>query len=386
MEGIRTSFPKIVFLILNFNTFSMGPKLVFAVLLLFFQTSWTQTTGDNTLDGTKLLKVGFTPAPPFIVHEDTLVRGINVWLWERVAKDLQLDYELMPMGFSEMLDSLEAGTIDISINPLTITSERSRKMEFTHSFYASNSTIAVAETSSLEKLGEFIGAFFNLNFLKGLGVLLLIIFFFGLAGWYFERKKNPNHFRPGPRGIWDGLWWSAVTLTTVGYGDKAPRSRMGKMVALLLMFGGLLFISGLTASIASGLTVNHLTNDPDSFNEFKERSVGTVKNTGTSEFLKSHFFRDLSEFGSVSEGLSALKKKDIEAFMYDEPILKYRINKDSVLGDIHILPVQFDVQFYAFGIAKRRIALEQAISQRILEIMESEEWSVVLNEFKLNEL
>jgi ABC-type amino acid transport substrate-binding protein len=358
-------------------------SFLFFVLLLTGARG--QSKSDNPFSNTEVLKVGYTTAPPFVVQEDTVLRGINVWLWKRVAKDLKLEYELLPMDFSDMLDSLETGGVDVSINPLTITSDRSKKMEFTHSFYASNSTVAVAEISSFDKLLDFVRAFFNLNFLKGLGVLLLIIFLFGLAGWYFERRENPDHFRSGLHGIWDGLWWSAVTLTTVGYGDKAPRTRMGKTVALILMFGGLLFISGLTASIASGLTVNHLTNDPDSFNEFKERSVGSIKNTGTSEFLRSRFFKDLTEYNSVTEGLSALKNNDIDAFMYDEPILKYRIAKDSSMTHIGILPIKFDIQFYAFGIAKKRTKLEQAISQRILEIMETEEWRIILNEFKLNE-
>ncbi|WP_425237155.1 transporter substrate-binding domain-containing protein [Ulvibacterium sp.] len=358
----------------------------FLFFALFLIGTKGQSKSDSLSLNTEVLKVGYTTAPPFVVKEDTVLRGINVWLWKKVAKDLGLEFELLPMDFSDMLDSLESGGIDVSINPLTITSERSKKMEFTHSFYASNSTVAVAEISSFTKLLDFVRAFFNLNFLKGLGILLLIIFLFGLAGWYFERRENPDDFRTGFHGIWDGLWWSAVTLTTVGYGDKAPKTRMGKTVALILMFGGLLFISGLTASIASGLTVNHLTTDPDSFNEFKERAVGSVKNTGTNEFLKSRFFQDLKGYNTVAEGLSALKNNDIEAFMYDEPILKYNIARDSSMSSISILPIKFDVQFYAFGIAKKHPKLEQAISQRILEIIETEEWRLVLNEFKLNEL
>jgi len=358
----------------------MKNVLVSFVLLFLFNTKINAQVIKDTL------VVGYTTAPPFIVKNGENLEGINIWLWRRAAKDLKLNYRLIEMGFAEMLDSLKKGAIDVSINPLTITSERHKSMDFTDSFYASNSTIAVAELSSYQKLVSFLKGFFSANFMKGMMVLLLIIFLFGLVGWYFERKENPEQFRTGGKGIWDGLWWSAVTLTTVGYGDKAPRTRWGKVAALVLMFGGLLFISGLTASIASSLTVNQLNNNPDGFNEFKEREVGTIRNSSSSGFLKSHFFKNVKLFDGVQDGLTALNKNKIEGFIYDEPILKYRIGQDSTLQKISILPVKFDVQFYAFGIAKDRPLLERTISQRILEIMETNEWQVVLNEYGLTEL
>lgn len=360
----------------------MKKKLLLCFLSLFSYTIFAQET-DVVID---TLLVGYTTAPPFIVQEGEDLEGINIWLWKRVATDLKLAYKMVSMEFSNMLDSLETGGIDISINPLTITSERNRKMLFTDSFYASNSTIAVANVSSFQKFIQFIKSFLNQNFLKGLFVLLLIIFLFGLVGWYFERKENEEHFRKGYRGIWDGIWWSAVTLTTVGYGDKAPKTRMGKIAALVLMFGGLLFISGLTASIASSLTVNQLNSSPDGFNEFKERPIGTITNSSTSQFLKGHFFKDVKVYDGVVNGLAGLDAGEVSAFMYDEPILKYRIQEDSTLNTLQVLPVKFDVQFYAFGLSNSRFELEQTISQRILEIMETQEWQVVLNEYGLTEL
>jgi len=101
------------------------------------------------------LRVAYTQAPPFIIQENGLLEGINIWLWKRVAKDLELEYELIPMEFSQMLDSLKRGKVDLSINPLTISGDRSKSMEFTHSFFASHSTIAVAEQSSLQRVKQF---------------------------------------------------------------------------------------------------------------------------------------------------------------------------------------------------------------------------------------
>lgn len=353
-------------------------KMMVIILFLFNVTLQSQIKRDTLL-------VGYTQAAPFLVHEGEDLDGLNIWLWQQVAKELQLNYRLVPMNFTDMLDSLKTGGIDLSINPLTITSSRSKQMEFTHSFFASNATAVVAQVSSFKKLMIFLKGFFNINFIRGLLLLLLIIFIFGVMGWFFERKENPETFRYGAKGIWDGVWWSAVTLTTVGYGDKAPKTKMGKLSALVLMFGGLLFISGLTASIASSLTVNQLTNNPEGFNEFKERKVGTIQESGTEVFLVEHFFKDIKTYSTVVDGLKDVKKGKIEAFLYDEPILKYRIQKDSSLHSLELMPLQFDVQFYAFALPKSHAALERRISQQILNIKETKEWEIVLTEYGLSE-
>jgi voltage-gated potassium channel len=53
------------------------------------------------------------------------------------------------------------------------------------------------------------------------------------------------------RNFGDALWWAAVTVTTVGYGDKYPVSPGGRGVAVVLMLVGIGLISVLTATVAS---------------------------------------------------------------------------------------------------------------------------------------
>ncbi|MEM1324339.1 MAG: transporter substrate-binding domain-containing protein [Bacteroidota bacterium] len=353
--------------------------LLVALLLCTHQWSTAQSIPDT-------LKVAFTQAPPFIIEADGKLEGINIWLWNKVAQELDIIYELQPMGFREMLEALYDGSIDVSINPLTITSERNKKMNFTHSYYASHSTVVVAKTSSFQQITQFLRSFFNLNFLKGMSILLFIISLFGVAIWSAERRANPQDFRSGWKGIWDGLWWSVVTMTTVGYGDKSPKSRMGKFIALIWMFSGLLFISGLTASVASMLTVDQLKSNPEGFIEYKDAAVGCIKNSSTSEFLEALFFNNIQPYNNVTAGLDALVNQEIDAFLYDEPILKYRIHQNLKFQRLRVLPFQFDLQFYAFGLPEDRLELRDKISQKILEIMESMEWKMVLKEYDLSEI
>jgi voltage-gated potassium channel len=53
------------------------------------------------------------------------------------------------------------------------------------------------------------------------------------------------------QSVWDGIWWSVVTVTTVGYGDIKVTTVQGRIVAMVVMLFGIGFLSVLTATIAS---------------------------------------------------------------------------------------------------------------------------------------
>jgi len=68
-----------------------------------------------------------------------------------------------------------------------------------------------------------------------IGVLLVAILAYGTTGFlYFELPAKPDLTWP------DALWWSIVTLTTIGYGDIYPTTALGRfLIAAPLMFFGI---------------------------------------------------------------------------------------------------------------------------------------------------
>lgn len=80
--------------------------------------------------------------------------------------------------------------------------------------------------------------------LRAIGLLtVMVIVVAGAAESLIDSKDFPT--------IWDGIWWSVVTVTTVGYGDAYPTTVDGRIVAMLVMLVGIGFLSVLTATIAS---------------------------------------------------------------------------------------------------------------------------------------
>ena len=69
-----------------------------------------------------------------------------------------------------------------------------------------------------------------------------------LAGGALMALLEPDSVQDG---VWGGLWWAIVTVTTVGYGDIAPQTVGGRMLAVVLMLCGLGLLSTLAGSISA---------------------------------------------------------------------------------------------------------------------------------------
>ena len=68
-----------------------------------------------------------------------------------------------------------------------------------------------------------------------------------VAIYFFEETQNSGMFN----SIGDALWWSIVTIATVGYGDKYPITNFGRIFAGTAIISGVVLFSMLTATISS---------------------------------------------------------------------------------------------------------------------------------------
>ncbi len=86
-----------------------------------------------------------------------------------------------------------------------------------------------------------------------LGLFALVLAAGGCGIFLLERGRNPQF-----EGVGDGLWWSIVTLTTIGYGDKYPVTGAGRVLAAIVMLAGLGTVGTVTAKIAAVLVARRI--------------------------------------------------------------------------------------------------------------------------------
>ena len=108
-------------------------------------------------------------------------------------------------------------------------------------------------------------------------------------------------------GIGSGFWWSAVTMTTVGYGDKAPITLGGRVVAFIWMLLAIIIVSVFTATITSTLTVAHLDVAVKGPQDLPKVRVGAIANTTGEPYLQDHRI-SYTSYDSALEGLGAIKE------------------------------------------------------------------------------
>ena len=77
-------------------------------------------------------------------------------------------------------------------------------------------------------------------------VAALVVFVGAAVGYRAEHATNP-----GFKTFGDALWWSIVTLTTVGYGDIVPKTTAGRVDGVMIMITGISVLGLLAGSMAS---------------------------------------------------------------------------------------------------------------------------------------
>ena len=322
------------------------------------------------------LVVGTKEAVPFAYKNDKGEwDGVSISLWRRIAEQLGLNFEFREADLVELIDGVHDGTFDLAIAALTISHERESIIDFSHTYYTTGLGIAVAVQDRADWLRVPRGLLTPKVFFTIVGLVLIIIVF-GLLVWLFERRHGDGHFGGDAKGgLGSGIWWSVVTMTTVGYGDKIPITPAGRAVAVIWMFASIIALSILTATIATALTVESLHPLIDGPEDLPSVDVGSVADSTAATYLTKQRVQH-RDFADVDQGLQAVANGKIDALVYDSPLLRYSI-RARYQGDVTLVPGTIEVQHYgiAFSPGSR---LREPINRVLLQEIRSLWWRDLL--------
>jgi voltage-gated potassium channel len=134
---------------------------------------------------------------------------------------------------------------------------------------------------------------------------ILLIYAASLAILETERDQ------PGARikNFGDAVWWCITTVTTVGYGDLAPVTGKGRVIAVLLMIGGISLVGVVTATLASWI-VQRVAQEDSEHQAATETHIQALRDDVRlqMEDLRSEI-QQLNELGTVTATLASIVQR-----------------------------------------------------------------------------
>lgn len=331
----------------------------------------------DSINSTKKLTIGIAGSKPFVFLESQ--QGIAIEIWEEIAEKKSLEYEYQAYNtVDEALSALKDKKVDIVVGPISITAKRAESMQFSQPFY--NSSISILSRIENQSFWQKIKPLFSLKLLMAVGFFLIILAIVGTLIWLAERKNSPEQFSTDPlKGIGTGMWLAIVTMSTTGYGDKAPVSLMGRIITGIWMVVSIIFATTMVAGIASTLTLSSIeTTTISNIVQLSGRKVATISRSSSEDFLIKTKAKVVIT-NKLEDAITKLENKEVDAVIFDRPQILFYL-KDNKQDHLYISKAAYFKQGYGFAFLENsQLILD--VNRTLLELAESQEIERIIHTY-----
>ncbi len=314
------------------------------------------------------LRVGLAGSEPFVLQGPT-PEGFVFDVWKDLARRVGARFSARRYeSVHDLLSNLKRGAIDVAIGPISITAERSKHVDFSQPYFTVNFGLLV--NANPPSRWDAIRPLVSRAFIVGIGILFTVLFLVANLIWLVERRRNPEHFpRPYLRGIGNGMWFAVVTMTTVGYGDRAPLTRLGRLISALWMLIAMVTASSLTAGIATALTLSQIDrHEISTMAQLRGHRVAVVHGTPAVN-LARRVGANVVIVKRKEKGIELVRDKTADAFIYEYPILKHYLAKHPT-PKLVVHQSKINGDQYGFAVARGN-ALRAHLDVALLEMRET---------------
>ena len=319
------------------------------------------------------LTVAARTLPPFVIYENRGYSGFEVELVRLLGAKLGMDVEVYAVDtVAKQIDDITRGAARLGVGGVTITESREEIVDFSLPVLDSGLTILTTPEDS-RGIRNRISTFFDAIASSDLPWLLVV---FGIAVliaahliWLLERRHNPDFAVPYRRGIWDSFYWSVVTMSTVGYGDKVARGNRGRMLALVWIGLGTLVFASFTAAIASSLAVSELRSGIAGPSDLSGRRVATVANSAGETYLPTIGVGPVV-VDRIDEAYPLLSEGAVDAIVFDAPTLQFHTSREGA-GEVVTVGADFQRVQYGLMLSENDAELRERINIALLDLIES---------------
>lgn len=356
--------------------------LVFA----FLGIATTAFPSENDAEAMGRLKVAVAECPPFVIFEDGQYSGLAIYLWEQVGRQLEISWDYVEYPFGELLESVsqrdnQAGLPDVGVSCTSVTADREKLIDFSHSFNETYTAIAVRQTTLWSAITGF---FVSPKVLKAILIVLGFAALIGAVFYLLEGKSNKKLFSSDSiiGRILEPMIIGLMFVTNGPIRFYRFKTLTARTLATVLTLSSTFLIAAVTAMLASSFTLNAMQTEVRSLHDLRSLQVGALSASTSSAILSSNGIAHQTR-PDLDSLVRDLDKGDLDAIVSDAAFLKYRINRGKQQGQfksLTVLPNELEAQNYAFILAEDS-PLRERINRAMLTVRAQREWREKVAEY-----
>ena len=289
-------------------------RVFFALICLTFATLAQQSQAQS-------LTVTTVTRPPFSFVEDGAQTGFSMDLLAALSESLGWEYSVNRVEtFGEMLGAVQDGSADLAIANISITALRETRMDFTQPIFEAGLQIMVPSEAARQP--SLLHALLSRELFIAIGLAFAILLGGGMLMWSFEKRAQPYFDRKLNEAWFPSFWWALNLVVNGGFEERMPRTPFGRLLGVVLVVSSLFIVSVFTARITSVMTVDAITGSVNSVNDLYGKQVGTISDSTAASFLNRREV-EFTGYEDLDSMLTAFKDGDLDAVVFDAPILSY---------------------------------------------------------------
>lgn len=349
--------------------------ILFLVLILFLAYPVYAQSAERKV------RIASRICPPFVMNDAGQFSGISIFLWDKIAEQLDLEYSIELYGLNEMLEAVVQDQADIAITCLSMTDEREKIIDFSHPFYETHLSIAVKQHGFLQTLKNI---FYNEKLFIAIGIIVIVAALIGSILYLLEHRVNDKLYSMKNKGgkLMEALISGLPFVTSGPIRYYEFKTLSGRTLSAFLAVGSTVMIASITALLASAFTLDQMHSEITGPQDLANVKVGVMEASTSFEYLQeqgitSRIFSDRQEL------LAALDNGQVEAVVGDDVVLKFKIKEGQTKGkyeNLTVLPFVFEKQNYAFALPDESPHRE-LLNQLLLAVRDTPEWQVEINRY-----
>jgi polar amino acid transport system substrate-binding protein len=332
------------------------------------------------------LLVAAAPCPPFVISENGELSGLAIFLWDRVAREMGVEYQLIERPLNEVLEAISdekrvANRANVGISCLSITAEREKYIDFSHSFYETYIGIAVRERGIMDAIR---GVMANPAVYKGLLIFLGFAILVGAVFFIIEHRLNSKLYSMESQGgkLLEALLVGVIFISRGPINFWEFKTLTARVLATLLAIGSTFLIAGITAVLASAFTLDSLRSQVSGLQDLSNVRVGALESSTSSLFLRKNGIPHQTN-PDLEALVAELDDDRLDAIVSDAAFLKYTLKLGKEAGKyqyLEVLPYEFESQNYGFALEQDSEFVE-SVNQALLTVRTTDEWRVKVLEY-----